>query len=143
MNYYTYKKTRYTTKQLSELPECKVSYSQLYWRLTRTEMSVNEAVNTPVKNVRYYDFLGETVRMCVIMKHPKTAVTENTVRLRINAGWSAEDAAFTPVLRAPKKPKKPQPIKQNREKLRQIMSVPVNPEKDVYLKMSQGYRVIA
>ncbi|MFE3601374.1 type I-E CRISPR-associated protein Cse1/CasA [Streptomyces sp. NPDC059142] len=116
---YEWRGQQYTLKALSELPECTVSYATLHSRVKRG-VSVEEAMTTAAQRgpapatpgtgaqkaeknsgrpATRYEWRGQQYTVTELAAHPECGVSAQTLRRRLRAGMSVEDAVTARTLR--------------------------------------------
>lgn len=73
-----------------------ISYYVLRNRIGRQQMSVENAIETPLKPKHLVEYRGKTYVLRELTK--EKGVNYNTVRGRLSKGWSIEDAIHKPLL---------------------------------------------
>lgn len=149
---FNYKNRKVTLAEILDLSDDPgMTKNVLYWRLVKTGMTVEDALKQPVNNSRRkFNWYGEEKYLYEIAADKRCQVSENCLRQRLLKGWNIQQAGLTPprnyTRRTPTAPRIITPVKiektprqeerEQRERLKKIMSKPINPEKDRYTEIS-------
>lgn len=145
MKTFPYKGQNLSIKEISELQEVKLSESSLYWRIVKKGQSVEEAIKYPYNEAKKHAWKGKMLTSYKIAQDKDVSVSHSTIMSRLRRGWDIKKAALT-LTESTVENSVSEPVNisfinnekvsktgdHQRERIKLIMAIPVNPKKCRY-----------